>query len=103
MYRALVSLLHQLNAHPVSNPDQYVCLTDAGFLGTTDTMTVDLIDAIDAAARSLLSNGDGTINRWALNGLRTIGVMASEAGSPDNPTDKTVVIACEHGELVIPI
>jgi len=103
MNQTLATLIQQLNAHSVSNPNDYRCLTDQGFLETTDSMTVNLVDAIDAETRSLIGNGDGTINRWALTGLRKAGVNVREAGSPEDPTFVAVVVTCEHGELVIPL
>lgn len=98
----LASLVRELEAHQVSNLDGDLWLTDDRFLGATDGKTVDLVDAIDAEARAVLDNGDGTVNYDALVAL-TDTIEIAEGRAPNNPFIAAVIITCAHGRLSIPV
>lgn len=76
----LASLVRELEAHEVSNPNGDQWLTDDNFLGMTDGKTIDLVEAIDAEARPALDNGDGTVNRKGLVAL--MGTIEIAEGRP---------------------
>ncbi|MBF6992325.1 hypothetical protein [Cupriavidus sp. IK-TO18] len=98
----LLALVRALEAHQVRNPENCPWLTDDRFLASTDGKTVDLVDAIDAEARAVLCNGDGTANPHVLLALRNL-IDVGEGQDPHDPAMAAVIISCAHGRLAIPI
>jgi len=80
----LFFLVRELEAHQVSNSDNSPWLTDDRFLASTVGKTVDLVDAIDAEARAVLDNGDGTVDRPALLALSKL-IDVAEGHDPHHP------------------